>query len=524
MSTKMHCKQDMMTRIEEVRFTQPEEERALCLELLSWAEAREDRYATAFAHVFLGDYFIGQNNSECAAQHLLAVKELVTDAAEFDAIKMRRSNLMAICCEMQGDEQGSTGHYLETLRLSRAAGDVNTECISLNNIAFVFHRNKKYDEALRFYEQAYRLNAELPQNNMSMVLLSNLAEISIRLGHMEEARAYLELCEKTQQDVGNNDCSLICNRCLYSVAAEDAAEVLRWGEAAVEKTEQFLTDPFSAFEKFSILFTCMLYIGHRAYAAHFLRLMEQVMESTNLRDHVEYEEFLLRYARAFCTPEEQRGAYRRFYQKTQELNAKANQVIANAMLSLMELDSALQKNEQMDRQRTILEQQANMDDLTLLYNRYYLDSALAARAEDTEKSLAVLMIDVDFFKEYNDFYGHIKGDEALRAVAQALWSCRGDSVYPCRFGGDEFTCICDGLSRAEVEAYIRAVRAELKKKAIPHEKSNCSDRVTLSIGYAFEAGPRKAIPLRLLDLADKALYKAKLAGRNTFSGKEVTTP
>ena len=87
------------------------------------------------------------------------------------------------------------------------------------------------------------------------------------------------------------------------------------------------------------------------------------------------------------------------------------------------------------------------------------------------------------------------------------------------FGGDEFICICNGLTAQEIENYILDIREDLHQRNIEHKASLCSDRITLSIGYAEDDKGTDA--LTLLQLADDALYKSKLSGRNTFKKKSV---
>jgi len=167
---------------------------------------------------------------------------------------------------------------------------------------------------------------------------------------------------------------------------------------------------------------------------------------------------------------------------------------------------------------------AMTDVLTGIWNRRYFEERYPAelqRARRYHRSLAVLMIDIDSFKSYNDTYGHLAGDQALQAVAQLLKTNLRTSDILCRYGGEEFVVL---LPESDLEHAVlaaeklrRAVAAEL----LPIGHSQASGRLTISIGVA--ACPENGEGEReLLHQADRALYAAKKGGRNRVTGAEVT--
>jgi len=131
------------------------------------------------------------------------------------------------------------------------------------------------------------------------------------------------------------------------------------------------------------------------------------------------------------------------------------------------------------------------------------------------RRIAVILIDVDCFKHYNDRYGHQAGDECLRAVAVSLSrSARRPRDFVARYGGEEFAVVLYDASReylAEVSTRIQRSIAELN---IPHDASTVAGRVTVSIGAAFVLANVNRTYEGLIQLADEALYGAKEQGRN----------
>lgn len=165
-----------------------------------------------------------------------------------------------------------------------------------------------------------------------------------------------------------------------------------------------------------------------------------------------------------------------------------------------------------------LQRLTNSDGLTGLSNRRYFDEYLGAewrRAQREQTQLALLMIDVDAFKAYNDTYGHVAGDDVLRRVASVIRdNCARATDLPARFGGEEFAMVLPGTSPGGVRLLAEKVRRAVQALAIAHSGSPTHDCVTVSIGGAVLVPQAAEPPSRLVEVADAGLYQAKRNGRN----------
>jgi diguanylate cyclase (GGDEF)-like protein len=165
-----------------------------------------------------------------------------------------------------------------------------------------------------------------------------------------------------------------------------------------------------------------------------------------------------------------------------------------------------------------LERMSRQDWLTELANRRYFDTFLAdemARARRSKQELCLALCDVDFFKAYNDHYGHQAGDECLKQVARALQSaCRRPADLAARYGGEEFALVLPETSLVGAGLVAEAVREGVLQLQVQHEHSGVAAHVTLSIGVAGLLPGRDVAPERLIASADQALYQAKKLGRN----------
>ncbi|APW39219.1 hypothetical protein RD110_20025 [Rhodoferax koreense] len=160
------------------------------------------------------------------------------------------------------------------------------------------------------------------------------------------------------------------------------------------------------------------------------------------------------------------------------------------------------------------------DGLTGIANRRHFDETLAAewlREARHQEPLALLIIDIDHFKGYNDHYGHLAGDECLRRVAQVLQSClRRSGEVVARYGGEEFALLMPATSNDEARFMAQRCMEQLALADIPHAASATAPQLTLSIGVASAVPDPAFKPEALVDAADAALYRAKNSGRNRY--------
>lgn len=157
------------------------------------------------------------------------------------------------------------------------------------------------------------------------------------------------------------------------------------------------------------------------------------------------------------------------------------------------------------------------DDLTNVSNRrtfeemctYYYDLAC-----QEQKPLAVLFIDIDYFKNYNDFYGHQMGDHAISEIAKTIKGSIRHMDFIARYGGEEFVVLLPETPAQGAYAVATNIYRAIDRLMIPHAKSLVSNHVTISLGITVFNGNRAISQELLIDTADKALYRAKQLGRN----------
>lgn len=163
---------------------------------------------------------------------------------------------------------------------------------------------------------------------------------------------------------------------------------------------------------------------------------------------------------------------------------------------------------------------ANTDPLTQLANRRYLDLYIERewlRLQRNQQPLSILLMDIDYFKVYNDTYGHVQGDECLRLVAKTLTTItKRPADLAIRYGGEEFLLVLPNTDASGATAVAQQIQQAMMELNLPHDGHASSDCVTLSLGVATQIPAADGSWLQFLEQADQALYKAKNSGRNQY--------
>jgi len=188
------------------------------------------------------------------------------------------------------------------------------------------------------------------------------------------------------------------------------------------------------------------------------------------------------------------------------------------LIQISDVTNSVMRERLLKAQASKLQDMANLDTLTGLGNRRLLNDKLTLELRAASRlgtSVAAVMFDIDYFKQFNDLYGHLVGDECLRQVAAVLRDvCRRPHDVVVRFGGEELVAILPETDHAGAMQLARDVLQRVRDLAMVHAGSTIAPVLTLSAGVAVSEPGRILSPEALLDAADHALYRAKDAGRN----------
>ena len=181
---------------------------------------------------------------------------------------------------------------------------------------------------------------------------------------------------------------------------------------------------------------------------------------------------------------------------------------------------------QLRESNSLLRKLSSLDGLTEIYNRRAFDEFLSTEwsfACKQKTALSLLLLDIDYFKNYNDTYGHIQGDDCLKTVARELERFFHEKGYfAARYGGEEFAVVLPNTEAQKASQLAEEFRSTVQMMNIEHVNSKVSRNVTISIGIACVTPMHQNDTKKILEFADRALYKAKQHGRNRIEVCERT--
>ncbi|NMA67954.1 MAG: diguanylate cyclase [Desulfitobacterium sp.] len=201
-----------------------------------------------------------------------------------------------------------------------------------------------------------------------------------------------------------------------------------------------------------------------------------------------------------------------------EINTHLDDLVLQRTKELEELNKKVEEQKkELEQANRSLKKLTLMDPLTELWNRRKYNKALERewrRCLRSKSPLSLILMDLDHFKEFNDFYGHKAGDECLVKISGILKDSLSSSAIAARYGGEEFIILLPDTKKNDALKIAEMLREKVESQMIPHRKSSASPYVTISIGVTSTIPDRNSSYEELFKLADRALYQAKGAGRN----------
>lgn len=185
---------------------------------------------------------------------------------------------------------------------------------------------------------------------------------------------------------------------------------------------------------------------------------------------------------------------------------------------MFDISERKKTEEELVRLHKKLEELSYTDGLTGIANRRMFDSVLAVEWENARRNrqpLSLILLDIDYFKQYNDHYGHLQGDECLKQVAQTVSGAATRAKdFAARFGGEEFVLVLPETDGEAARTVAERCRGLIFKEQITHESSPAGQLLTVSIGVGTIIPGAEDAPMTFIDTVDQQLYKAKQGGRN----------
>ncbi len=497
----------LLKLIEEERHTGAESYLEHLQEYMDRALRDGNLEAQQYANSLMGEHYYVVSDMDSCRHYLMESTRL--------SLTTHNPKALVVAYNILGIDALNNGNYMQAMddfeQILRDTDDDRAIAVSEGNIANIYEVVGDFEKAMEhaLRADAYFSTGDDPKNYLNNLLTTcQLGEYSLRLGKVEEAAEFLEKVKELEKIYPDY---VTCDPIIPELHAHYYAAIGREDETR-KYMEQYIR--LAADSSLIVdLFNDVVNMGEFMMKYGEMDLVPQVLDllkDTAVKSgNIAYEESYLRIYIHYC---EKTG------DKEELLNCTARYFEVSEARKVEDLKSVRaniefrETMEELRRENKQLMQEVHTDSLTHIANRKALNDHLEQafeRAWKNQTSLAVEILDVDYFKQLNDTYGHQKGDECLQAIAHCLKNVRNEDIFVARYGGDEFCIVYEGFTDEQVLEVARRLRRMVQDLDMEHKASPVGGKVTVSQGIRNSVPDEMNRVWDFLYAADNALYEVK---------------
>lgn len=484
-------------------------EKELCYTLTEKAKLANDSYALVFSYTFLGDYYLAMRKNDPCILYLKRAKTL-GESIECKDLLVRIYNYLGMFYCSINDEFTAMDYYLKSLLLAEELQNVGFMAAAYNNVADCFESKKDYDKALTYYNRSFDVIKNDKNHGYSKtVALTNLCHCC----HRSNKNVNLSIYLAAFSDIAEDEYTLsmkfmrLYSECIGALSTHQMDSFYQKADALLEM-EGIMEDQLLVYQLFLNMCLDFLLLKDKKYTEKCLEILLEVNQDQDIKAKREIQKLIIRYCKIFDLETELHEAYKDFYDVTMAIEVMEQVTYSAGLFTKIELHRAKEKENDLKKEKEQLEVLMNIDDLTNTANRRSFNHMLKSEKLQMANTLAIAMLDIDFFKQYNDHYGHQMGDQALIEIGKTLNAYANENILPYRYGGDEFVVIFVDIKEDQVLKYLQNVKEEIRDKQIAHSGSPVDKILSISYGHAYTEQEDKDVEA-LLKEADYHLYKVK---------------
>lgn len=496
-----------------------------CADIEQYAEKMDDVKLLGYAYFFSAETYYVLNDVENFFRYITGAISYL-DQSEQWAMVARAYNVMAITSLNRGNAPIAMDYYLTGLSYCKKYG-LHQEANMIHlNLGSLYLSIRQYNEAQKYFEKALcyvKPDKDLEEYYSLMSCISvNLAQCYLMrqaIDRVQEALDYIdkecwEHLQKTER---------LYVLCFKTKFYHEIGRMTRRDECLEEIHRHVDTDMavMDIFDDFYELCNLLLKIDREEEFWYILNVIEELTKNAkiiNLQRRI--VSLKIKYYRRHGDNAGYLQAAGLYYELTEVMERENQYMISNMLSVRRSLENANQKRREVEKANAQLQEKSETDPLTHLANRFrlndYLDQAFE-RALDSRKFFAIEILDIDYFKEYNDNYGHQAGDECILMIAQELQRMQNNRIFCARYGGDEFIVVYEGMTEAEVYAEAETLRERILARKVEHAYSKVLPVVTISQGICYDVPHEENRSWDFLHAADMMLYHVKKRKRNNIS-------
>ena len=499
-----------------------------CDELEKIAMNMEDRLLVGYARFAKGETFYLLSDVLNFYREMTSAIPLMERTHEWEYV-VKANNMLGIMSLNRGNAPYAMDYYLNALSLCQKHKLSELEWIVNMNMGALYLNIEEYEKALNHIELAYAyIVGHKGDDDNNEEYFHSLTNIYINMGKvylsMSDVDKAAELMDRLDYECAEylDEMEKIVINCFKARLMQKQGDY-RKCNAVIREMNRVIDTHIPLMDFFDDIYEYLLMLLEIEHYDDFFIVMdviEQIVKTSAIKN---LERKLLSLKIKYYRKTNKSAEYMRSAVLYYELTEYMEQENHNMVISMIDLrnsfDSLTAVTKEVKKQNKALQKKSETDAVTKLPNRFalraYADKSFA-KAMENGTSFAVEMLDIDYFKQYNDNYGHQMGDTCIKSVAKAIASLREpNKVFCTRYGGDEFVIIYEGYDKDEVESLANKLKKLVEDEAIEHKYSEAADIVTLSQGICIGTPTKGDKVEDYLHKADDYLYKAKEVSRNT---------
>lgn len=495
-----------------------------CRDIEEYAAKTDDAKLMGFAYYYSGETYYLLNDGEGLFRRITKAITYLDQAGQWDMVA-RAYNIMAITSQSRGNAPIAMDYYLTGLEYCRKHHLTAEENIINLNFGTLYLVNGQWTEAQKYFEKVARY---VQDDKETENYYSLMCCIEISLGRcflqreqpnraqqeLEHLDGYMEHLEKPEQ---------IAVLCFKAEFYHQAGRITLRDEC-IRQIHQMVGMDMAVMDLFDDIYglcELLLEIDNEEVFWDIISILEKLTKNANI---VNLQRRIISlkiiYYRRHDENEKYLAAAGTYYELSEAMERENRYMVANMLAVRSSLEQANAKRREVEKANERLLEKSETDPLTHLANRFRLNDHTEQAFEQALAAgtpFAVEILDIDYFKEYNDNYGHQAGDGCLLAIAQELQRMQGNRIFCARYGGDEFIIIYERMTKEEVYAEAGRLRERVLARRVTHAYSKALPVVTISQGICWGIPEKENRSWDFLHAADAMLYRVKKRSRNDIS-------
>ncbi len=493
--------------------------------LLAFGKSMKDDALIGYAYFSKGETYYLLNDASNFYSQMLSCMGPMEHVKEWGYVAMA-NNMLGIVSLNRGNAPFALDYFIKAISICEDYSLPDIEWIIHMNLGSLYLNIEEYQKSISHTEIAHRYlldnkNIENYTESMTAILLG-MGRAYLKLDRDDK---YLEIEKRLRLDCLPHlqDMDKVVIYCFFARVHQAIGE----HEARdywIDMVNQHATTSMPILDIFDDFYDYLhMLLSIEKYDDFFkaYAILDDLTKHTSIKN---LERKLLtlkiRYYRRIGQIEEYKIASVLYFELSEFMERENRIMVSNMIVMRNSYMELTQINRKVEEKNTFLQKRSETDPLTGLYNRLKLNEYSEEAFEKAlvnRSSIGVEILDIDFFKQYNDNYGHQAGDDCIKFLANMLLKLAGeDGIFVARYGGDEFVIIYEGLSKEMVEAKANELRDLIYDAKWEHKFSLTDDRVTISQGLCYGIPERDASFFAYLQGADKMLYEVKQESRNAI--------